>query len=62
MGSAYANFCEDNRGSITPGKYADFAVVSDDIFSGPAEAIREATIDMTIVGGDVVYDRAAAIL
>ena len=60
MGSAYANFCEDNRGSITAGKYADFAVLSDDIFSGPPEAIRDATIDMTIVGGDVVYDRESA--
>jgi predicted amidohydrolase YtcJ len=60
MGSAYANFCEDNRGSITPGKYADLTVVSDDIFSGPAEEIRSATVDMTIVGGRVVYDRTSA--
>lgn len=60
MGSAYANFCEDNRGSITPGKYADFAVVSDNIFAGPPEAIRDATIDMTIVGGETEFDRSAA--
>ncbi|WP_368859032.1 amidohydrolase family protein [Mycolicibacterium mageritense] len=60
MGSAYANFCEDNRGSITPGKYADFAVVSDNIFAGPPEAIRDAAIDMTIVGGQIVYNRTSA--
>jgi predicted amidohydrolase YtcJ len=57
MGSAYANFCDHDRGSITPGKYADLTVISDDIFSRPVEAIRDATVDMTIVGGDVVYNR-----
>ena len=32
MGSAYANFCEGDRGSISPGKYADPAVLSQDIY------------------------------
>jgi cytosine/adenosine deaminase-related metal-dependent hydrolase len=31
MGSAYANFCEDNRGSISPGKHAELVVLSQDI-------------------------------
>ena len=40
MGSAYANFCEDNRGSISPGKYADLVVLSQDIYRRPLIASR----------------------
>lgn len=59
MGSAYANFCETNRGSITPGKYADLVAISDDIRSIPPEAIKDATVDLTIVDGQIVVDRLA---
>ena len=41
-------------GTVEPGKYADLTVISDDIFSGPSEAIRDATVDMTVVGGEFV--------
>jgi hypothetical protein len=57
MGSAYASFEEDRKGSIEPGKLADFAVLSQDILSEDPAGIREAKIDMTIVGGQVVFDR-----
>ena len=55
MGSAYANFCDDNRGSITPGKYADLVVLSGDLFTIPVEQIKEITVDLTMVDGEVVF-------
>jgi predicted amidohydrolase YtcJ len=55
MGSAFAEFQEKEKGSITPGKLADMVLLSDDIFSIRPEAIREVTVVTTIVGGKVVY-------
>ncbi len=55
MGSAYAEFQEKEKGSITPGKFADMILLSDDIFAIKPEAIRDVTVEMTMVGGKVVY-------
>lgn len=54
-GSAYAAFQENEKGSISPGKLADLVVLSDDLFSIPPEKIKDAQVDMTVVGGRVVY-------
>ena len=59
MGSAYAEFEEKEKGSITSGKLADIVLLSDDIFSIPPEKIREARILKTWVGGRLVFDAAA---
>jgi len=56
MGSAYAEFQENEKGSITPGKLADMVLLSDDIFSIPPEKIREVKVLKTIVGGKIVWD------
>jgi hypothetical protein len=58
--AAYAAFEEDLKGSLSPGKLADIAVLSRDILSVPEEQIREAEVLYTIVGGRVVYQRRAA--
>lgn len=55
MGSAYAEFQDKQKGSITPGKLADMVLLSDDIFSIKPEAIKDVTVEMTMVGGRVVY-------
>jgi predicted amidohydrolase YtcJ len=55
LGSAYAEFQEKEKGSITPGKLADFVVVSDDIFKIPPAAIRNVKVEATYVGGKLVY-------
>ena len=56
MGSAYAEFMENRKGSITTGKFADLVVVSDDIFSmKPADLIRARTI-LTIMDGRIIFD------
>jgi predicted amidohydrolase YtcJ len=57
MGSAFAEFQENEKGSITPGKLADMVLLSDDIFSIRPEAIRDVKVRTTIVGGKVVYPR-----
>jgi predicted amidohydrolase YtcJ len=56
MGSAYAEFQENEKGSITPGKLADMVIVSDDLFAIAPEKIRDAHVVTTIVGGRVVYE------
>ncbi|HXY15177.1 MAG TPA: amidohydrolase [Terriglobales bacterium] len=56
MGSAYAEFQEKEKGSITPGKLADMVLLSDDIFSIDPVKIREVKVVKTIVGGKVIWD------
>jgi predicted amidohydrolase YtcJ len=56
MGSAYAEFQEHEKGSITPAKLADMVLLSDDIFSINPAKIRDVTVLKTIVGGKVVWD------
>ena len=56
MGSAYAEFQENQKGSITPGKLADMVLLSDDIFSIAPEKIRDVKVLKTIVGGKIVWD------
>jgi predicted amidohydrolase YtcJ len=58
MGSAYAEFQEKEKGSITPGKLADMVLLSDDIFSIDPAKIRDVKVIKTIVGGKVTYDSA----
>ncbi len=55
MGSAYAEFQEKDKGSITPGKLADFVVLSDDIFRIPPAAIKNVKVEATFLGGKLVY-------
>lgn len=57
MGGAMACFAENDRGSITPGKYADLVLLSEDLLALEAEPRRilDTRVDLTILGGDVVY-------
>ena len=57
MGSAFAEFMEREKGSITVGKLADMAALSDDLTKVPHEAIKDIGVEMTIVGGKIVYER-----
>ncbi|HKW19081.1 MAG TPA: amidohydrolase [Terriglobales bacterium] len=54
--SAYAEFAEKDKGSIEPGKLADIAVLSQDIFAAPASDLPKTESVLTIVGGKIVYD------
>ncbi len=54
--SAYAEFAEKKKGSLEPGKLADLAVLSQDIFSVPLNELPTTVAVLTMVGGQVVYD------
>ena len=56
-GSAYAEFQESQKGSITVGKLADMAVLSRDPLSAKPQTIKEIQVAMTIVGGKIVYQK-----
>jgi predicted amidohydrolase YtcJ len=58
--SAYAEFQEKEKGTIEPGKLADIAVLSQDIFTVPAEELPKTVSVLTLVGGKVVYKAKAA--
>jgi predicted amidohydrolase YtcJ len=53
---AFASFEEDVLGSLTPGKYADFVVLDQDIMRVPAELILNTHVVSTWVGGKKVYE------
>lgn len=53
---AYAAFEEKLRGSIEPGKLADFTVLSADIMKLPEMEILKTRCVMTVIGGEVVYE------
>jgi len=57
MGSAYAEFQEKEKGSITPGKLADMVLLPVDILSIDPATIRDVKVDTTIVGGKIVYQK-----
>ncbi len=56
MGSAYAEFQENEKGSITRGKLADMVLLSDDIFSIEPDKIRDVKVLKTFVGGKLTWD------
>jgi predicted amidohydrolase YtcJ/DNA-binding transcriptional ArsR family regulator len=55
--AAYAGFQEQLMGSITPGKYADFTVLDQDIMTIPAADILKTSVVSTYIGGKSVYER-----
>jgi predicted amidohydrolase YtcJ len=54
--SAYAEFQEKEKGSLEPGKLADLAVLSQDIFSVPFPDLPKTESVLTLVGGKIAYD------
>ncbi len=54
---AYAQFADDTRGSLEPGKYADFVILDKDIFSVDEHDIQRIHVDETIIDGITVYQR-----
>jgi predicted amidohydrolase YtcJ len=54
--AAFAAFDENKKGTVTPGKYADFVVLGSDPRSVAADTIADIPIAATIQGGDFVYE------
>jgi len=57
LDAAYGAFQEDIKGSITPGKLADFTVYSKDIMTVDESEILTTSVEMTIVGGKIVFSK-----
>ena len=55
MANAYAGFQEEKKGSITPGKYADMVLLSNDLINCSDDEILKTEVLMTIVGGKIKY-------
>ena len=56
INNARASFEENLKGSIEPGKYADLAVLSQDILTCPEEKLKEIQVLLTMVDGRIVYN------
>lgn len=57
LDAAYGAFEEKLKGSVEPGKLADFTVFSKDIMTIPEDEILKTEVTMTIVGGKVVFKK-----
>ncbi len=57
INNAYAAFEENYKGTLSPGKYADFIVLSNNLLTIEDSDIPSTTIDMTFVGGELKYQR-----
>jgi predicted amidohydrolase YtcJ len=55
--AAYGSFEEKIKGSIEVGKLADFTILDKDIMSIEEDEILNTRVEMTIVGGKVLYKR-----
>jgi len=56
-GSAYATGEEKKRGKIAKGFLADFSVLTENLFSISEDELLMVEADMTVVGGQIVYQK-----
>jgi len=59
VGSAYAEFTEKIKGSITPGKLADLVMLDRDLYKIDPAEIDQARVVLTVMDGRVVYEAGA---
>lgn len=57
VGGAYGEFNEARKGTLEPGKLADFTILSENVFRTPPDDIKDIKVMMTVVGGEVAYRR-----
>ena len=57
LDDSYSAFEERVKGSLTPGKYADIVVLSEDLLTIEESRIPDTQMDYTIIGGEVRYAR-----
>ena len=57
FGSAYAEFAEGAKGTVTPGKLADLVILDRDIFRIDPAEIEKVKVRMTVVDGRVVFEK-----
>lgn len=57
-GGSYLSFEEDKKGQIKAGYLADLAVLSEDILNVPDRRIQDIKVEMTVLGGKIVYEQS----
>lgn len=57
LDAAYGAFMDDVTGSVEVGKYADFTVLDQDIMTIPEEEILKTSVVMTVIAGEIVYQK-----
>ena len=62
VNSAYGSFEEGVKGTLAVGRLGDVAVLDTDLFTAEPEAWLDAQCDLTVLDGDVVYDRLGQIV
>jgi predicted amidohydrolase YtcJ len=55
-GSAFAEFMDKDKGHLSPGALADFAVLSADVFTVPAQQLPAIHSVLTMIGGQIAHD------
>ena len=58
----YASFEETEKGTICEGKLADLAVLSHNPYEADSETLKNIKVEITILGGKIVYQREKAFL
>jgi predicted amidohydrolase YtcJ len=58
--AAFVSWHEEKVGSLETGKLADFTVLDRDPLSAPPSGLGETVVQMTVVGGAIVFDRREA--
>jgi predicted amidohydrolase YtcJ len=59
-GAAYAEFAEKDKGMLAPGKWADFLVLSKDVFTVPDAEIPSVRVELTVIGGQFAFGTLAS--
>ncbi len=58
LDAAFGEFAEHVKGSIEPGKLADFTVFTQNLMTVPDDQILNTEVAMTIFNGEIVYEKA----
>ncbi len=57
--NAYGGFQDQQLGTLSPGKWADFIILDKDLLTCPEEEILQSTVLKTFISGQMVYNRAS---
>jgi len=57
INNAFLTFEEAHKGSLEPGKLADFIVLDRDILTCPVDQVKDITVEATYLGGERIYTR-----